>query len=324
VIDAGDIARLLAKRSDQLAQDLLPVGHREGHEWRCGSVAGEAGDSLGVHLTGDKAGIWSDFSTGQKGDALDLVGAVLGLGKGDAIGWAKRWLRFEDGEAALPARPASTPTLSTSGAPSDPDRWRWPWQRMRPISGTIAETYLRSRGLSFHDPEGEVLRFAERHARRSPAGEQERHPAMLDLLRDIRTGEPCGTINVYLAADGRDRLRDPKGKTSWGQAAGAAVMLDDFADVTLGLVIAEGVETAIALWMTGLRPVWALGGAGNLARFPVLGGIETLSIAADADEPGQRAAAEVTRRWRSAGREVLTVAPPTGDWADQARKRLVS
>lgn len=64
------------------------------------------------------------------------------------------------------------------------------------------------------------------------------------------------------------------------------------------------------------RAVRACGGAGTLATFPVLGGIQCLTIAADADAPGQRAAATLAERWREAGREARIVAPPTGDWAD--------
>src|SRR5207253_10367725 len=100
-LDAATVARALAARIGQLVADLLPAGHREGHEWRCGSIAGEAGDSLGVHLTGSKAGVWSDFSTGdQRGDALDLVRAVLGVEMGEAL---RRWLGIDGGEA--PAAP---------------------------------------------------------------------------------------------------------------------------------------------------------------------------------------------------------------------------
>lgn len=314
MIAAGDIARLLAERVEALVRDLLPGGHREGHEWRCGSVQGEAGHSLGVHLTGAKRGIWCDFSTGQRGDTLDLVAAVLGLSKSEAIKWAKRWLGLADGEAFVPRRPAPA---AKPAAPDNPDRWRKPWRAARPIGGTVAEVYLANRGLRFGDPRGEVLRFAARHGRKNPEGVLEHHPAMLALLRDVESGEPCGIINVYLQPDGQDRLRDRKAKTIWGSAAGAAVMLDEFEDVTYGLTIAEGVETAIALWMDELRPVWALGGAGNLKAFPVLGGIECLTVAADADPPGQQAADKVTSRWRSAGREVLTITPPIGDWADQ-------
>ena len=91
--------------------------------------------------------------------------------------------------------------------------------------------------------------------------------------------------------------------------------------VTLGLVLTEGIETGIAVLMTGLAPVWCCGGADNLAGFPVLGGIEALTIAADADEPGQKAAASVAARWREAGREAVIIAPPAGDWADARREQ---
>src|SRR4051794_22452675 len=76
-LNAHDIARLLARSINSLVADLLPAGKREGHEWFVGSIAGEAGHSLGIHLTGAKAGVWSDFATGDRGDALDLVRAVL-------------------------------------------------------------------------------------------------------------------------------------------------------------------------------------------------------------------------------------------------------
>jgi len=79
-------------------------------------------------------------------------------------------------------------------------------------------------------------------------------------------------------------------------------MLSPYDDVTMGLTICEGAETGIALSMADLAPVWALGGAGNLASFPVLGGTEALTIAADADPPGQQATAAVAARWRTRGR----------------------
>src|SRR5712671_1506123 len=98
----SEIARRLAARAVELVVDLLPADYREGAEWRCGSVAGERGDSLGVHLTGAKAGVWSDFSTGQKGDALDLVREVLGLNMRKARQWSLHWLGRENGELPKP------------------------------------------------------------------------------------------------------------------------------------------------------------------------------------------------------------------------------
>ena len=74
--DITQVKRMLADRAQSVAEMLLPNGRKDGPEWRVGSVNGEKGQSLGVHLHGDKAGIWSDFSTGDTGDLLDLWQAV--------------------------------------------------------------------------------------------------------------------------------------------------------------------------------------------------------------------------------------------------------
>ena len=76
-----------------------------------------------------------------------------------------------------------------------------------------------------------------------------------------------------------------------GPVAGAAVKLDPDDGVTLGLVVAEGVETAMAARMLGYRPTWALGSAGAIASLPVLGGIEAITILGEADDGGANARA---------------------------------
>jgi hypothetical protein len=260
MMDAHETARRLAARIDQLVAALLPNGHREGAEWRCGSIGGGAGDSLGVHLTGPKAGVWADFSTEQRGDALDLVCAVLALPLCEAIAWSRQWFGVEEGRTIL-SRAGGSKLVAPR---RERDFWREPWLGAAPIAGTLAERYLTGRGLSFLDPHGSVLRFAGHHARRRADRQLEHHPALLALLRDAYDGHPVGTINVYLRHDGSDRLRDPKGKTSWGRAACAAAMLSGFGQPTYGLTICEGVETGIGLLMAGLAPLWSCGGAGNL------------------------------------------------------------
>jgi twinkle protein len=71
----SEIALDLALHIDRLVEELPPGGRRRcyNRKWRCGSVAGESGNSLGVHLVGHKRGVRSDCSTWQRGDALDLV-----------------------------------------------------------------------------------------------------------------------------------------------------------------------------------------------------------------------------------------------------------
>ena len=93
-----------------------------------------------------------------------------------------------------------------------------------------------------------------------------------------------------------------------GPKAGAVVRLWPDESVTLGLAVGEGVETCLSL-AHAFTPVWACMDAGNLAALPVLGGIESLLIAADNDEAGIDASEACAQRWVSAGCEVSIVTP---------------
>ena len=275
----------------------LGDAHREGRNWRCRCLL-HGGVSLYLRDGREQLLVkcWAGCETS----------AVLAELR-------RRGLLGDDDRLQPPPKPRLPKPKPTP--PDDPNRWRPPWHYARPIAGTLAEIYLQSRELEFDDPEGRVLRFCPQRARKSPEDQFERHPALLAALCDVRTGEQVGIINIYLQADGRDRIRDKKGKTVTGRASEAAVMLADFDEPTMGLILCEGVETGIALFQQEMRPVWACGGAGTIAKFPLLGGIETLTIAADAGVAGQQAATTLARRWRDERREVLIIGHPTDDWA---------
>jgi hypothetical protein len=81
----------------------------------------------------------------------------------------------------------------------------------------------------------------------------------------------------------------------------------------MGLAVCEGCETGIALFQQEMRRIWACGGACTLAKFPLLGGIETLMI--DAGRAGQQAAETLKQRWLDDGREALIMPHPSDDWA---------
>lgn len=92
MIRAADISAMLARQAESICRDLLPNGKRQGHEWCVGSVQGEAGESLKVHLDGQKAGVWRDFASNQGGDLIDLWREVHGLTLREAIEQAKAYL----------------------------------------------------------------------------------------------------------------------------------------------------------------------------------------------------------------------------------------
>ncbi len=122
--DITQIKRMLADRAQSVAEMLLPNGRKEGSEWRTGSISGEKGQSLGVHLTGEKAGVWADFNAGVSGDLLDLWCAAKGVSLPEAIDQARGWLglsRPEPWRNPAPSykRPPKPPCTAINGRPLD-------------------------------------------------------------------------------------------------------------------------------------------------------------------------------------------------------------
>jgi putative DNA primase/helicase len=177
------------------------------------------------------------------------------------------------------------------------------WSAAVDLSGTIAAGYLAGRKLVLPEGiSGRVLRF---HPRCPFDGR--RGPALLALYRHIHTDEPRGIHRRALTPDGR-KIGKP---LALGAKAGCAIKLTDHADVEHGLHCGEGVETTIAGMMLGFAPAWALGDTGNLRSFPVLAGVDALTILVDhdANAAGQVAAAKCFDRWTAVGREVWSLVP---------------
>jgi hypothetical protein len=84
--------------------------------------------------------------------------------------------------------------------------------------------------------------------------------------------------------------------------------------VALGSHVGEGVETCFAARLAGFRPVWTLGSASAIAAFPVLPGIEAITILGEVGDYGanHRATQACATRWIDAGREAFVVAPLVG------------
>jgi twinkle protein len=106
--DILTVKRMLADRALSVAEMLLPNGMKEGPEWCAGSTGGEKGKSLKVHLTGNKAGIWQDFATGEGGDLLDLWCATRGMVLSDALDAARSYLGVTRPEPYRDPKPAYT------------------------------------------------------------------------------------------------------------------------------------------------------------------------------------------------------------------------
>ena len=172
------------------------------------------------------------------------------------------------------------------------------WKASSHAHGMLATRWLTSQGLALPDEVGiDVVRF---HPALKLLGD-ERTPAIVWLLRDVFTDELVGIQRCYLDLDGKLIRRKTLGRSTYN----CAIKLSDDAEVTTGLHIASSVDASIAAMNCGLRPVWTVPSAAALPDFPVLNGVECLTIIGGDDDA--QAVADVSQRWSNAGREVRVI-----------------
>jgi putative DNA primase/helicase len=116
------------------------------------------------------------------------------------------------------------------------------------------------------------------------------------------SGEPVGIHRTFIDVEGAKMDRKMLGQQG-------VIRLSPDDAVTMSLGIAEGIEDGMAVLLSGWAPVWSATSAGAIARFPVLLGIESLTVFADADKAGMQSAETCRERWIDANREVAIVAP---------------
>jgi Toprim domain/CHC2 zinc finger len=281
---------------------------------RCGGV-----DRFNVNTT---KGAWFCRGCDAKGgDGISLLMHVRGIAFREAV---------DDltGESAVDGRQAPAP-IEAKAKPDDDDAREAFIRRMVekavrglvPIAGTPGEAYLRDARKINVPAIADVLSstfaigwypesfFKEENHRL----DGRRLGCIVAVMTDPVTGEPTGGISRTYLHEGKK-----VGKAK-GLGPAGIVRLTPDEDVTNGLHLAEGLETALAAMSKDLRPMWSTGSTSIMAKLPVVGGIEFLTIIADRDEngAGEKAAHEAGQRWREAGRGVRVWTPPTfGDFND--------
>ncbi|MEM5427204.1 DUF7146 domain-containing protein [Cupriavidus oxalaticus] len=188
------------------------------------------------------------------------------------------------------------------------------WSACEPLSGA-AVAYLKARRCRIPPADGD-LRYHP--ALQHPSGYT--GPALVGLITDAVTRKPMSLHRTWIQADGRKADVDPPRLLLSGhRKAGGVIRLWPDDAVTSAIGLAEGIETALSLaW--GIEPTWSCVDAGNLAAFPVLSGIEVLTIAADDDPAGIAAGRECGERWAAAGCEVFLVRQEQADLNDAVQE----
>lgn len=185
------------------------------------------------------------------------------------------------------------------------------WQEAQPIMGTLAERYLRARGITCPLPR--TLRYLENCWHPTA----KRVPAMISHVRKVGTEDGFAVHRTYVRGDGTGKADLLPNKAMLGPASGGAVYLSN---VRGPLVVTEGIETGLSL-LSGIlgKPatVWAALSAGGMERLTLPANTGELIVASDGDPVGRKAAdALATRAYALGWRVSLLPAPDGCDWND--------
>jgi putative DNA primase/helicase len=257
------------------------------------------------------------FCTCGSGDALDLIQAIEGVDFPEAVKRVAEILGLRgNGRGRATATPADAPPERET----KPKGWAAcasTWSDAHDLDDPAAapgRAYLEVRGLKTDFPLPEALRLHPRLAYRE--GETTGiFPAILGRVVDV-AGEPIGLQRIWLAPDGSGKAPLPDGlpaKKALGALAGGAVRLD-VPRPGEPLVVAEGLETALAVRQATGLATWAAVSASVMAALVVPADVAEVVIAADLDrsKAGEEAARKLAARLTAEGRTVRVALPPGG------------
>jgi putative DNA primase/helicase len=177
------------------------------------------------------------------------------------------------------------------------------WYESIPPDGTLVEAYLASRSLKLTDPTN--LRFHPNL--RHPSGTF--WPAMVALIEDGVSRAPIGIHRTYLDPSGSGKAPVENPKMMLGECRGGAVK---FGTYNGQVIVAEGIETALSVFQALQIPTWAALSCSGIQSLALPPEIKNVSIMADGDEPGEKAAMLAATRWQREGRKVRICRAPSG------------
>jgi hypothetical protein len=309
-LDAGAISSGLASHAEAFCRHWFPEGRRVGNYWQMADVSGAKGRSLVVRLQthgGRQAGKWTDNATGEHGDLLDLLQYHLEpVAYPDLLRQAANYL----GEAPVVPDDGASNNEPAVASNRQIEAGRRLFSYGSPIKTTLADTYLRGRGIARFGP---ALAFHPSVYLRAEDGTRLEIPALLAAISD-NTGKITGCSRVFLNAKTGGLADIEAPKRVLGRLHGNAIRFGKWSSCT-DLIAGEGLENTLSVG-TAL-PRAALAScltANHLAAFIYPASIKRLWIARDNDGSGARAATRLADRAGADGIEAFVLTPERDDF----------
>jgi putative DNA primase/helicase len=306
--------RLLGDRNKALSTN---------REWRWGSKG-----SIAIVVNGAERGACVDYEADWSGDPFKLIQREKNCDFLGAVRWGAAWAGIDIGEAADPdpavASKRKEDQARQRAAQADEEaadrldavrRARWWWSQRKPLPGTLGAVYLASRGIgapadgwpdsiAFWPADGVTIGVGK---------EQRKYPAAGALMVSATddSGAVCAVQRIYLDAGGCN-VRDSAGnkiKRSTGALRGTGAVVRLPGPVDGPLLLAEGPETGLSLWLaTGHETRIAIGGMPN--HKPPAGRHVVICRDDDAQQsPADKALSRAIADWRKAGVDLVVATP---------------
>lgn len=314
---SAELAHRLGREAEAVCRHYLFNGRREGHYWLVGNVENAPGRSLYVRLTGaasgkGAAGKWTDAATGEHGDLLDLIAANRRLDSlATTLDEARMFL-------ALP-RP-EPPSRQPPAPLGSPEAARRLWAMSQPIAGTVAEAYLRNRGIT--DLRNcTSLRFHPRCWYRGDNDDpsdraRDAWPALIACVCNSE-GAITGVHRTWLDPRGSGKAPVSTPRRAMGHLLGNAVRFGAVIDT---MAAGEGIETMLSLrQIAQTLPTVAALSANHLAAVTLPATLRRLYLVRDDDPAGRHAVETLATRAQSSGVDTLMLETRLGDLNDDLR-----
>jgi hypothetical protein len=314
---AAELSERLAQNVQAVCRHYLPAGRREGRYWMVGDIAGTPGRSLYVRLfetERGRIGNWVDAATGEHGDLIDLIRLNQRHGRlSETIDEAERFLSLPPSASDVECTAAAFAKPARAGSPNAARRL---FAASKPLTGSLAETYLRSRSITraINLP---ALRFHPRCFYRpnedDVPGTPGAFPAMIAAVSD-NDGLQTGTHRTWLDPTGVKKAEVASPRRAMGNILGNAVRFGTADGV---LIAGEGIETMLSLReVLPTMPMAAATSSAHLAAILFPQTLQRLYVARDRDAAGDAAYAILTDRAQAAGIELMSLMPELGDFND--------
>lgn len=274
---------------------------RAGCEWKgCCPFHADKSPSFTIYAAGHR---FHCFGCGVQGDVLDFVQRLHGVGLRDA---AILLTRDDVPAVELARHPEINRTNRIAEA-------REIWRSATPAAGTLAESYLRSRGIRIPIPKS--IRFARLPYRKL----RKQFPVLVAAIASA-DDQLQGIQRIYLNESGTRKAGLEKPKLSLGRITGGAIR---FGPLSRRISVTEGLEDALTLQQQLGFTAWASCGATMLPRLILPPDVSEVVVGGDDDSVGRHAAAQAVASFRNRGIHSRAIFPVGGkDFNAQLMKEL--